>query len=186
MANNNGMPKKSNSGITLAIYGVIAIVAIVAGCILGYAIDLTLNDEQRIDIVAALNMTETVLNEPKDAFVAALNNGDGYARKGAIVGGLIVLIYYAYTSTTKKRYHRKGVEHGSARWGNDNDKRILQDKNDLYNNIIYADDIYLVLDRKKRDINAGKKPPKKRNKKIPQWGIKQFPKLLKQIRKLQS
>ena len=165
MANNNGMPKKSNSGITLAIYGVIAVIAMVAGCILGYAIDLTLDEDERIDIMAAFNMTETVLNEPKDAFVAALNNGDGYARKGAIVGGLIVLIYYAYTSTTKKRYHRKGVEHGSARWGTDNDKRVLQDKNDLYNNIIYADDIYLVLDRKKRDINAGKKPPKKKKQK---------------------
>jgi len=163
MANNNGMPKESNSGITLAIYGIIAVIAIIAGCILGYAIDLTLNEEQRIDIMAALNMVETVMNEPKDAFVAALNNGDGYARKGAIVGGLIVLIYYAYTSTTKKRYHRKGVEHGSARWGKKSEKKKLQDPKDLFNNIIYADDIYLVIDYKQRDINTGKKTPKKKN-----------------------
>ena len=74
------------------------------------------------------------------------------------MAGLLIFAYQI--SKTPKRFHRKGEEHGSARWGTDKEKLIVGDINDFYNNVILADDVFLVVDRKKRDINA--LPPKKR------------------------
>ncbi len=142
--------KKKNSSITMIIYLCAAIIAICAGIMVGCAIDMTLQEDGDIDILSAISAVETI--PPKDAFLSAAQNNT-YARKGGLVGLIVVGVYYAYKSTTKKRYHRKGVEHGSARWGTDEEKKSLQDSKDLYNNIIYADDIYLVLDRKERERN---------------------------------
>ena len=67
-----------------------------------------------------------------------------------------------------KRFHRKGSEHGSARWGSKAEKEIIADTNDFYNNVICASDIMLVLDRKKRENNevaAMKKSEKKKKSK---------------------
>ena len=80
---------------------------------------------------------------------------NGIAKKGAIYGGVAGLLIVAYQlSKTPKRFHRKGEEHGSARWGTDKEKKIVGDVNDFYNNAILAEDIFLVVDRKKRDFNA--------------------------------
>lgn len=170
MAANDGMPKKT-SNITYFVYLVIAILAIVLGCIFGYSIDLTLTDTNRIDIMAAVNQAEAVFASPSNAFKYALSDKKSYAFKGGVTGGMIVLIYAAYVSTTKKRFHRKGVEHGSARWGQEKEKLMLKDKKDQYNNIIYCDDVFLVLDRKKRDINEGRKKAKKGQKVQPMLNL---------------
>lgn len=143
--------KKKNSSITLIIYLCAAIIALCAGIMMGYAIDTTMTEDNDIDILAAISAVEKI--KPKDAFLSAIKDSKSNARKGGLAGLIIVGVYYAYTSTTKKRYHRKGVEHGSARWGTDDEKKVLQDSKDLYNNIIYADDIYLVLDRNERERN---------------------------------
>ena len=142
--------KKKNSSITMIIYLCAAIIAICAGIMVGCAIDNTLQEDGDIDILAAISAVETI--KPKDAFLSATQS-NSYAQKGGLAGLIVVGVYYAYTSTTKKRYHRKGVEHGSARWGTDDEKKALQDSKDLYNNIIYGDDIYLVIDRNERDRN---------------------------------
>lgn len=143
--------KKKNSSITMIIYLCAAIIAICAGIMVGCAIDMTLQEDGDIDILSALNAVETI--PPRDAFLSAIKDSGSYAQKGGLAGLIVVGVYYAYKSTTKKRYHRKGVEHGSARWGTDEEKKSLQDSKDLYNNIIYADDIYLVLDRNERERN---------------------------------
>lgn len=152
--------KKKNNSITLIIYAVIAVFAIAAGIIVGRAVDLTLTDEGRPDAMAAANEIENVIKEPMPAFKYALENKKSYSRKGGLCGGIVVMIYFAYKSTTKKRYHRKGVEHGSAHWGGKKEKELIRDSKDLYNNIVIADDIYIVLDRKKREEN--KNPKKKK------------------------
>ena len=68
----------------------------------------------------------------------------------------MLLILYKLSSGGK-RYHRKGIEHGSARWGNKQEKDIIADTNDFYNNVIAASDVFLVLDRKKREQNEAAK-----------------------------
>lgn len=71
--------------------------------------------------------------------------------KFGFIAGLMVFFGFAKTG---KRFHRRGVEHGSARWGNQAEKDIISDTNDFYNNVICSSDVLLVLDRKKRDENA--------------------------------
>ena len=86
---------------------------------------------------------------------------NGIAKKGGMYGGMAGLLVFTYQlSKTPKRFHRKGEEHGSARWGTDKEKLIGGDANDFYNNVILADDVFIVVDRKKRDMNA--LSPKKR------------------------
>lgn len=78
----------------------------------------------------------------------------GGAVKGFKFGGIAGLMIFFSFAKTGKRYHRKGVEHGSARWGKKAEKDIISDTNDFYNNVICSSDVLLVLDRKKRDENA--------------------------------
>lgn len=78
----------------------------------------------------------------------------GGAADGALFGFIAGLMVFFGFAKTGKRFHRKGVEHGSARWGNQAEKDIIADTNDFYNNVICSSDVLLVLDRKKRDENA--------------------------------
>ncbi len=80
-----------------------------------------------------------------------LKGGAVEAVKYGFIAGLMVFFGFAKTG---KRFHRKGVEHGSARWGNQAEKDIIADTKDFYNNVICSSDVLLVLDRKKRDENA--------------------------------
>lgn len=79
---------------------------------------------------------------------------EGGAADGALFGFIAGLMVFFGFVKPNKRYHRKGVEHGSARWGKKAEKNIISDTNDFYNNVICSSDVLLVLDRKKRDENA--------------------------------
>lgn len=159
MAKNNerkNMPKKKSTA-DYVIYIVIAAALAVVGLFGGYVVQHTLKEDGSADYMTALNSFESYLTG--DDFIAAVSetvkNKDGYARKGFLLGGVIGLIIFAYYSTKEdKRYHRKGEEHGSARWGTEKEKKIIQDTEDFYNNVIVASDVLLVLDRKKRELNA--------------------------------
>lgn len=78
----------------------------------------------------------------------------GGAVEGIKYGFLAGIMVFFGFAKTGKRFHRKGVEHGSARWGNQAEKDIIADTNDFFNNVICSSDVILVLDRKKRDENA--------------------------------
>ena len=79
---------------------------------------------------------------------------EGGAFQGFKYGFIAGLMCFFGFAKTGKRFHRKGVEHGSARWGSQAEKDIIADTNDFFNNVICSSDVMLVLDRKKRDINA--------------------------------
>ena len=157
MADNNGTQKK-RSALDWTIWGLLLLVSVIIGCVGGNAFDKTINEDGRLNAMAAITEIETSFNSPAEAvinsFSTAFKNQNSYSFKGIILSAVIVAIFFMYTSTTKKRFHRKGEEHGSAKWGSESDKEKIMDKNDLYNNIIYADDVYMVLDRKKREQNA--------------------------------
>lgn len=78
----------------------------------------------------------------------------GGAFQGLKYGFVVGMMCFFGFAKTGKRFHRKGVEHGSAKWGSQYEKDIIADTNDFYNNVICSSDVVLVLDRKKRDINA--------------------------------
>ena len=161
---NMGAPEKK---ISPCFYAVIigCVIALPAVMFLGYMLDLSAGDEGQIQIFELLSNSEEYLAEATlDGLLSALLKG-GMTAKATIIGffaSLIIIVYVLMGDG--KRYHRKGSEHGSARWGSKAEKDIIADTNDFYNNVICASDIMLVLDRKKRDKNEAEKDKKKNAK----------------------
>lgn len=174
MADNKRIPQKKKTS-DFVIYAVIAVILLVVGIWGGYVLQETANMKGEINFQKALDRSSDYANV--SSFFAAVNSAlteNGIAKKGAIYGGVAGLLVVAYQlSKTPKRFHRKGEEHGSARWGTDKEKKIVGDLNDFYNNAILAEDIFLVVDRKnviltlfrtktKRQLNT-RKPKKPHN-----------------------
>ena len=148
--------------------------AVVIGCILampivvfmGYMLDMSAGDNGQIQIFELLANSDEYLSEATvNGFFNYLFSG-GLTTKSAVLGffaSFIVIMYVLMGDG--KRYHRKGSEHGSARWGSKAEKDIIADTNDFYNNVICASDIMLVLDRKKRKKNEAENGKKKSDKK---------------------
>lgn len=148
--------------------------AVVIGCIIampivmfmGYMLDLSAGDNGQIQIFELLANSDEYLSEATvNGFFNSLFSG-GLTTKSAVLGFFASLILIMYVLMGDgKRYHRKGSEHGSARWGSKAEKDIISDTNDFYNNVICASDIMLVLDRKKRDKNEAEADRKKSDNK---------------------
>ena len=155
MAKNNGMPQKK--GMTsFIIYIVIAVILLIVGMWGGYVLQETAHKNGKANFQRALDKAGDYANIESFFYAAKSALSDkGMAQTGAMYGGMAGLIIFAYQiSKTPKRFHRKGEEHGSARWGTDKEKQSVGDVNDFYNNAILASDVFLVLDRKKRDKNT--------------------------------
>lgn len=168
MAKNNGMPKKK-SMTSFIIYIIIAVLLLVIGMWGGYVLQETAHKNGKSNFQRALDKAENYINI-ESLFNAAksASSDKGMAQTGALYGGMAGLLIFAYQiSKTPKRFHRKGEEHGSARWGTDKEKKSIGDVNDFYNNAILASDIFLVIDRKKRDKNAAAANEKYRKKEVP-------------------
>ena len=151
-----GTPKKKNS-YELIFYIAAAVLVIVICTWFGYILEDN-TSKKGIQWLKALNSMTDYLNI--SSFIGAFGkvfSGNGTAKKGLIVGfmGGMLIILWKFAGNGK-RYHRRGSEHGSARWGNQQEKNIIADTYDFYNNVIAASDVFLVLDRKKRDMNAEK------------------------------
>lgn len=167
MANIGAPEKKISPYFYAAVIGCIVAMPIVM-CF-GYLLDLSAGDSGKIQIFELLTNSEEYLEQASiGGLFSALIHG-GMTAKATIIGffaSLIVIMYVLMGDG--KRYHRKGSEHGSARWGSKTEKDIIADTNDFYNNVICASDIMLVLDRKKREKNeaaASKKSDKKKKSK---------------------
>ena len=165
---NIGAPEKK---ISPYFYAVITgcIIALPAVIFLGYLLDLSAGDEGQIQIFELLSNSEEYLAEATlNGLLFALLKG-GMTAKATIIGFFASLILIMYVLMGNgKRFHRKGSEHGSARWGSKAEKEIIADTADFYNNVICASDIMLVLDRKKREKNetaVSKKYDKKKKSK---------------------
>lgn len=169
MAKNNGMPPK-RSMTSFIIYIVIAALLLIIGMWGGYVLQETAHKNGKANFQRALDKAEDYVNIESffNAAKSALSE-KGTAKTGAMYGGMAGLLIFAYQiSKTPKRFHRKGEEHGSARWGTDKEKKSVGDVNDFYNNAILASDVFLVLDRKKRDENAAAANKKSGKKKVPE------------------
>ena len=84
---------------------------------------------------------------------------DGTMRKALVLSVMAAILVFAYVlNGNGKRFHKKGIEHGSAQWGTQKEKNIIADTTEdgFYNNVIVASDVFLVLDRKQREKNEQK------------------------------
>lgn len=132
---------------------VLLIILTFAGMWLGYAIDTAGGVKKIMKSPEGFMEEYLTLSTFGESFLQLLKL-EGGAFTGIKVGFIAGLMVFFGFAKTGKRFHRKGVEHGSARWGNQIEKDIISDTNDFYNNVICASDVLLVLDRKKRDENA--------------------------------
>lgn len=122
-----GMPKKTST-FTLVLYGVIILVIIVCSFVLGAAMDYSLKPDGKVDINLLSQGLNKVMSNP-DLITKALKTKGGYAMKMGFMGSCCTGIYVLYKYTEeKKRLHRRGVEHGSAKWGDENEMKSLADK----------------------------------------------------------
>ncbi len=169
MASNMGEPKKKSDTELLIFICAVVIVVIICTWV-GYVLEMTASPKKGIQWLKAVGSLSEYANPI--SFIKAFGTvftGNGITQKGMLVGfmGGMLLILYKF-STGGKRYHRRGVEHGSARWGNKQEKDIIADTNDFYNNVIAASDVFLVLDRKKREQNEAAKSKQKSKDKVKQ------------------
>ncbi|MCI7351769.1 MAG: type IV secretory system conjugative DNA transfer family protein, partial [Ruminococcus sp.] len=169
MASNMGEPKKK-SDTELLIFICAAVIVVIICTWVGYVLEMTASPKKGIQWLKAVGSLSEYANPI--SFIKAFGTvftGNGITQKGMLVGfmGGMLLILYKF-STGGKRYHRRGVEHGSARWGNKQEKDIIADTNDFYNNVIAASDVFLVLDRKKREQNEAAKSKQKSKDKVKQ------------------
>lgn len=131
---------RKTSKITFVVYGIIILLIIIACCFIGSAMDYAVNPYGKIDINLMGNGFNRVLSNP-DLLLSSLKNKNGYAPKMLFLGVASTALYVLYKySEEKKRFHRRGVEHGSAKWGDEKEMKSLADKgNPEFKPVLSAD-----------------------------------------------
>ncbi|MBO6308719.1 MAG: hypothetical protein J6N70_07805 [Oribacterium sp.] len=141
---------------------VLSIIGVNIVSFFGYAME-TAADENAAPVINLMNGIMAISKgEVKFSLftnIGAFFENNGATRKATILGcmaAVIGLMYFKYGNG--KRYHKKGIEHGSAKWGDQKEKDMIADTtpDGFYNNVIVASDVFLVLDRKQRDKNEEK------------------------------
>lgn len=168
MAANMGIPEKKTDTL-LYIIVIACVIAFPVIVLLGYTLEMTADKNGNIQIFEAIESIGEYMTPGNlgNAFLAVIK-GTGMTRNACVIGFFASLIAVMYRLVGNgKRYHRKGVEHGSARWGNRQEKEIIADttKKGFYNNVICASDVFLVLDRKVREKNEAAEEAENRKKK---------------------
>ena len=126
------MKKKKADPLTLVLYAVIVFAVLYVSAALGAAMDLSVDDKGVLDFSLLMSQFETVLTKP-DVIMEHFTDFSGYSAKITVIVGIALGIYALMKYTSKKRLHRKGVEHGSARWANEKEEKFLADKPEKIN-----------------------------------------------------
>ena len=112
--------------ITISIYSVLAAAVMYISAALGACVDLAANDEGKVDFDVLTGSLDSTMTDTK--LVLSQVQSGGNAMKFPIFAAFGIGIYALMKITGKKRFHRKGEEHGSARWANQKEIRSLLDK----------------------------------------------------------
>ncbi len=119
------VPKKPDF-VTISIYAVLAVFVIYFSAALGACFDLSLNDDGKADFDLLANSLESTLMNTDLVF--ELVKSGGKAMQFPIFTAFGIGLYALMKVTGKKKFHRKGEEHGSARWANKKEINSLLDK----------------------------------------------------------
>lgn len=120
-------PKPKIDKTALTIYCIIGVAALIGCILLGGAMDCSIDQTGHLDLTRMSNGFQYVLSHP--AFlVSHLTDKSSYIPKMLFVCITVVGIYALYKySEEKKRLHRRGTEHGSAKWGDEKEMKKLSD-----------------------------------------------------------
>lgn len=117
---------KKTDFVTISIYAVLAMFVIYFSAALGACLDLSLNDEGKADMDKLASSLESTLMDT-DLVIEQVKTG-GKALQLPIFTAFGLGLYVLMKITGKKKFHRKGEEHGSARWANKKEIKMLLDK----------------------------------------------------------
>ena len=111
----NPHKKKKISIITIVLLAGLVLIVLYLAAAMGAALDLA-EGSNGVDFGLFMQNFAVVIAAPNAVF-SALGAG-GYAPQMVFFTVVAIGIYALYKySQTKRRLHRKGVEHGSAQWG---------------------------------------------------------------------
>lgn len=145
-----GVKKKAGIG-TIILYLLIVLVALYCIAAIGYAFDMSVNENGKISLNSEFfaNLENSIADY--QGIWTYFSDADTYCRKFTFLGGMFIGIYALVKYTSRKRLHRKGEEHGSARWATLGEAKKLIDKKkaqkgQIDNNIILTQEVKMSLD----------------------------------------
>lgn len=171
-------PRKTSTS-TLVIYGCIVAFILFLCLMLGAAMDYAVTADGSLD-TSLLSKGFTIVSTNPNLMFTALTRKGSYAPKMLFFGALAIGLFILYKMTEdKKRLHRKGVEHGSAKWGDKKEmealadssvkphlqpiltsdgKRVFDEKGNFVgviidNNILLTKEVYLSLNSRQHLLN---------------------------------
>lgn len=121
------MKKKKPDMLTILLYAIIVFAVLYVSAGLGAAMDLSVDDEGVLDFNVLMTQFETLLTST-DTVGAHFTDFSSYSFKITLMVAFALGIYALMKYTSRKRLHRKGVEHGSARWANEKEEKFLADR----------------------------------------------------------
>ena len=154
------MKKKKPDMLTILLYAIIVFAVLYVSAGLGAAMDLSVDDEGVLDFNVLMTQFETVLTST-DTVGAHFTDFSSYSFKITLMVAFALGIYALMKYTSRKRLHRKGVEHGSARWANEKEEKFLADR------MSAGSKPKRGKDAAQQSLRTATKPEKKKVKKSP-------------------
>ncbi len=154
------MKKKKPDMLTILLYAIIVFAVLYVSAGLGAAMDLSVDDEGVLDFNVLMTQFETVLTST-DTVGAHFTDFSSYSFKITLMVAFALGIYALMKYTSRKRLHRKGVEHGSARWANEKEEKFLADRMSAESKPKRG------KDAAQQSLRTATKPEKKKVKKSP-------------------
>lgn len=145
---------------TILLYAIIVFAVLYVSAGLGAAMDLSVDDEGVLDFNVLMTQFETVLTST-DTVGAHFTDFSSYSFKITLMVAFALGIYALMKYTARKRLHRKGVEHGSARWANEKEEKFLADR------MSAGSKPKRGKDAAQQSLRTATKPEKKKVKKSP-------------------
>lgn len=150
--------KKKTSLSTIVIYLCIVLVVLYCAAAVGLAFDKSKDENGKIDFSGELmTNVESSLADYK-GILENVRDSETYCCKFTYFGAIFVGIYALLKYTSRKRLHRKGEEHGSARWATEAEAKKLADKKkvkkgEIDNNILLTQEVRMSLNTRQHREN---------------------------------
>ena len=143
---------------TILIYLCLVLVVLYCAAAVGLAFDKSKDENGKIDFSGELmTNVESSLLDYTGVF-ENIRDSETYCCKFTYFGAIFVGIYALLKYTSKKRLHRKGEEHGSARWATEAEAKELADKKkakkgEIDNNILLTQEVRMSLNTRQHREN---------------------------------
>ncbi len=149
--------KKTGLGTILIYLGIVLVVLyFIAG--IGLACDRSKDENGKISIgTEFISSVESSVLDYQGIF-DTIGDNESYCQQFTFLGAMFIGLYALVKYTSRKRLHRKGEEHGSARWATEAEGKKLADKKkvkkgEIDNNIILTQEVQMSLNTRRHREN---------------------------------